>query len=45
MVHMARKKITFTCEEDIWKEFRKKAIEKDKEYSHYIEELIKKELK
>jgi len=42
---MARKKITFTCEEALWKDFRKKAIEKDKDYSYYLEDLIKKELK
>lgn len=42
---MGRKKITFTCDETTWKQFRKKAIEKDQDYSYYIEELIKKELK
>jgi hypothetical protein len=42
---MARKKITFTCEEELWKEFRKKALDKNVDYSYYIEELIKKELK
>ena len=44
MAIMGRKKITFTCEEKLWKEFRKKAIEKDIEYSKYLEELIQKEL-
>jgi len=44
-VYGMRKKITFTCEESLWKEFRKKAIEGDIDYSSYIENLIKKELK
>lgn len=42
---MVRKKITFTCDEEVWKEFRKSAIEKDVDYSRYIEKLIKTELK
>jgi len=42
---MTRKKITFTCDQELWKEFRKRAIEHDIEYSAYIEKLLKKELK
>ena len=45
VMRMVRKKITLTCEESLWKEFRKRAIEKGTDASHYLEELMKKEVK
>jgi len=41
---MKRKKITLTCDENVWKEFRKKAIEEGEDYSHLVEKIIKKYL-
>jgi hypothetical protein len=42
---MKRKTTSIKVDEDLWKRFKIKSIEKDKEISVYLEELIKKELK
>ena len=42
---MARKTTSIKIDDELWKEFKIKAIEKDKDISTYLEELIKKALK
>lgn len=42
---MARKTTSIKVDEDLWKKFKIKAIEKGKDISTYLEELIKKALK
>jgi hypothetical protein len=39
-----RKTTSIKIEESVWKEAKKHCIDKDKELSTYIEELIKKDL-
>ena len=42
---MARKTTSIKIDEDLWKKFKIRAIEKNKEISTYLEELIRKALK
>jgi len=42
---MVRKTTSIKVDESLWKKFKIKAIEKGKEISTYLEELIQKELK
>jgi len=42
---MVRKTTSIKVDEDLWKRFKIKSIQKNKEMSVYLEELIKKALK
>ena len=39
---MVKAKITLIIDENVWKEFKKKAIDEDKKYSELTEEVMKK---
>lgn len=41
---MARKSTSIKVDEDLWKEFKKRAIDKDLDVSELLERLIRKEL-
>lgn len=42
---MSKVRATIVVEEKLWKEFKKKAIDKDKRISEFLEDIIKKEIK
>jgi hypothetical protein len=41
---MARRTTSIKVDEELWKEFKKRAIDKDLEISEYLERLMRKEL-